>query len=109
MNDEMKKPVNDENEAQAQEPAAVEEVKPVEEPMPAEPVEEPQGVPIEEVNRRVAEAEARGYLRGRNEAVAERMNTPALWENPRRTEMEQECNPDPACGFLSKIRPSAWD
>ena len=63
----------------------------------------------DEVNRLVAEAEARGYLRGRNETAAESMHTPQLWENPRRTVMEQECEPDPASGFLSKLRPGVWD
>lgn len=64
---------------------------------------------MDQVNRLVAEAEARGYLRGRNECAAREMNTPQLWENPRRTAMERECEPDPACEFLSKIRPGVWD
>lgn len=63
----------------------------------------------DEVNRLVAEAEARGYMRGRNETAAESVHTPRLWENTRRTAMEQECEPNPAAGFLSKIRPGVWD
>lgn len=63
----------------------------------------------EEANRMVAEAEARGYLRGKNENAALSMHSPRLWENPCRTAMEQECEPDPANGFLSKIRPGVWD
>lgn len=63
----------------------------------------------EEANRMVVEAEARGYLRGKNENAAMSLHTPRLWENPCRTAMEQECEPDPANGFLSKIRPGVWD
>lgn len=69
----------------------------------------PDVVERQEVNRLVAEAEARGYLRGRNEVAEISMNTPGLWENPRRTAMDRESEPDPTCGFLSKIRPGVWD
>lgn len=72
----------------------------------AEPVEM---VAKDEVNRLVAEAEARGYLRGKNENAAMSMSTPRLWENPCRTAMDQESLPDPSNGFLSKIRPGVWD
>lgn len=76
-------------------------------PEPAVPA--PDVVERREVNRLVAEAEARGYLRGRNELAEVSMNTPGLWENPRRTAMDRETDPDPAYGFLSKIRPGVWD
>lgn len=76
-------------------------------PEPAVPA--PDVVERQEVNRLVAEAEARGYLRGRNELAEISMNTPGLWENPRRTAMDRETDPDPAYGFLSKIRPGVWD
>lgn len=71
--------------------------------------EQPQGVPQAEVNRLVAEAEARGYLRGRNESAAESLDTPRLWENPRRTEMERECASGLADEFLARLRPGVWD
>lgn len=76
-------------------------------PEPSVPA--PDVVERQEVNRLVAEAEARGYLRGRNELAEISMNSPGLWENPRRTAMDRETDPDPACGFLSKIRPGVWD
>lgn len=76
-------------------------------PEPAVPA--PDVVERQEVNRLVAEAEARGYLRGRNELAEISMNSPGLWENPRRTAMDRETDPDPAYGFLSKIRPGVWD
>lgn len=79
-------------------------------PAAPEPVvSAPDVVERQEVNRLVAEAEARGYLRGRNELAEVSMNTPGLWENPRRTAMDRETDPDPAYGFLSKIRPGVWD
>ncbi len=70
---------------------------------------QPPGVPQAEVNRLVAEAEARGYLRGRNESAAESLDTPWLWENPRRTEMERECASGLADEFLARLRPGVWD
>jgi len=86
---------------ECQEPAAVSENTGTQEQSP--------GVPQAEVNRLVAEAEARGYLRGRNESVAESLDTPRLWENPRRTEMERECASGLADEFLARLRPGVWD
>lgn len=56
----------------------------------------------------IAEAEQRGYLRGRNEAASEMMERPAMW---------QPACPDSPAGrltsaadsFLSGLRPGVWD
>lgn len=57
----------------------------------------------------LAEAEQRGYLRGRNEAIEASMRTPALLENSRLTRARALEEPDPASLFLSRIRPGVWD
>jgi|GEM_PF-1577926 hypothetical protein len=114
----MKQENDDELTAVSQEvvePAYGEEI--VNDAEPATSVSEPptenetgaSGVPQEEVDRLVAEAEARGYARGRNEVLAAGMHTSQLWENSCRTAMEEAQKPDPAMNFLSKIRPSIWD
>lgn len=55
--------------------------------------------PDAEVEALIAEAEQRGYLRGRNEAAAEMMNRPGMWQptEPKVTT------------FLSGLRPGVWD
>ncbi|MCM1483833.1 MAG: hypothetical protein NC043_05820 [Muribaculaceae bacterium] len=65
--------------------------------------------PSADIASLLAEAEQRGYLRGLNERAAESMNTPRLWENPRRTEQEAAYGPDADYGFLANIRPGVWD
>lgn len=62
-----------------------------------------------DVERLVAEAEQRGYLRGRNEAAAESMNRTALLENVRLTEARALEAPDPTSLFLTRLRPDVWD
>ena len=50
------------------------------------------------------------YLRGRNDAIREIMNRPGLYESPveRSTGSKNEVDSLTA-GFLTRIRPSAWD
>lgn len=114
----MKQENDDELTAVSQEvvePACGEEIVNDAEPVPSNPGPSMEnetvvsGVPQEEVDRLVAEAEARGYAKGRNEMLAAGMHTPQLWENSCRTAMEEAQKPDPAMKFLSKIRPSIWD
>ncbi len=59
----------------------------------------------------IAEAEQRGYIRGRNERIAETMNLPAVLENPLRQHLSDSTPPDSGlvAEFLSDIRPSVWD
>ncbi len=65
----------------------------------------------------IAEAERRGYLRGRNEALAESLNRPAMMAEPgvgttEATAPATESQPltdDLSSAFLSRIRPSVWD
>lgn len=67
-----------------------------------------------DIDALIAEAEQRGYLRGRNEVIAENMQQPALWENLRRhahpQATEQPAQPDDLANtFLSRMRPGVWD
>lgn len=58
-----------------------------------------------EISRLIAEAEQRGYLRGRNEQIeATVMKQPDATCNPQRDSAD-DCYP----GFLSHIRPDFWD
>lgn len=52
------------------------------------------------LEQRLAEAERRGYLRGRNEALAERLERPALMVEP---------EPRREVDILADIRPSVWN
>ena len=69
------------------------------------------GVTEAEVAAMVAEAEARGYLRGRNEVISQMMREPPLFANqamreraPARSEES-----DASAEFLAHIRPQVWD
>ncbi len=68
-----------------------------------------------EIITMIAEAEHRGYLRGRNEAIAERMRSPALLQNPARMAADSpssgaNTDDDPYSSlFLSRLRPGVWD
>lgn len=53
----------------------------------------------------IAEAEQRGYLRGRNEAVAIEMQRPTQWENETKTPAMQ----DSESLILNNMRRSVWD
>lgn len=89
------------------EPEATEEAPaPSEAPESHESKETPEAPDIEAL---LAEAEQRGYLRGRNEAIEASMHTPALLENSRLTRARALEAPDPASLFLSRIRPGVWD
>ena len=89
------------------EPEATEEAPaPAEAPESHESKETPEAPDIEAL---LAEAEQRGYLRGRNEAIEASMHTPALLENSRLTRARALEAPDPASLFLSLIRPGVWD
>lgn len=113
------------------EPNPVEEVAPQAVPEPApesEPVEaplesptiEPQAEPTPEaitpddLARAVAEAEQRGYLRGRNESISQSMRRNGIWEQPHHSEDATQPAPSSADGdddpvLLRRIRPSIWD
>lgn len=112
-------------------PNPVEEVAPQAAPEPApepEPVEaplesptiEPQPEPASDaitpdaLARAVAEAEQRGYLRGRNESISQSMRRNGIWEQPHHSEDTPQPAPSSADGdddpvLLRRIRPSIWD
>lgn len=60
-----------------------------------------------EIQRLLAEAEQRGYMRGRNEAIENLMQAPALFEST--AAPAADSTPNPADGFLSGLRPGVWD
>lgn len=57
---------------------------------------------------RLAEAEQRGYLRGRNEAVHLAMERPAMWQVAG-SDLHAEPPTESDAAFLRHIRPSIWD
>lgn len=67
----------------------------------------------DDIGRMLAEAEQRGYLRGRNERAEAMINRPLLFENPRRSESEPEAartsGEGLTEGFLSGLRAGVWD
>lgn len=62
----------------------------------------------DEIERMIAEAEQRGYLRGRNEQIEELLMRPDSDSMP-----DEFCaldvNDDSCPGFLANIRPDFWD
>lgn len=70
-------------------------------PLPEEPAAA-RGVPVEEVERLVAEA----YRRGRNESIAELMARPGMFESAAAPAKDI---PSADSGFLANRRPSIWD
>ena len=56
----------------------------------------------------IAEAEERGYLRGRNEKIAMEMRSPSLWETMRELDEKPE-HEKPQPLILNHLRPSVWD
>ncbi|MBQ7041871.1 MAG: hypothetical protein IJN66_04095 [Muribaculaceae bacterium] len=56
----------------------------------------------------IAEAEERGYLRGRNEKIAMEMRSPSLWETMREPDDKPE-HEKPQPLILNHLRPSVWD
>lgn len=56
----------------------------------------------------LARAEQRGYLRGRNEAIAETRNEPGLWEIAGTRDAGTSPSRQPAT-ILNNLRPGIWD
>ena len=70
--------------------------------------------PMEDISAMIAEAEERGYLRGRNEVMEQMMQQPPLFSNQARINLQQERTTpydedDPVRDFLAHIRPQVWD
>ena len=64
--------------------------------------------PLPDIASLLAEAEERGYLRGRNEKIAMEMRSPSLWETMREPEHKSDREkPQPL--ILNHLRPSVWD
>lgn len=65
----------------------------------------------EEMERAVAEAEQRGYMRGRNETMSQPMRRNGIWEQPHRQEemVPVSEGADDDLVLLRQIRPSIWD
>lgn len=57
-----------------------------------------------DVDKLIAEAEQRGYMRGRNEAARNFINQPAMFE-----EVRAESKPVQSSPLLSSRRVSIWD
>lgn len=70
-----------------------------------------QRLEIVDVDRLVAEAEQRGYLRRCNEEAAARLNSPAMLENTslRNHEKPADESDSFAARFLSRIQRGVWD
>ncbi len=95
-----------------EEPAAVEVAPQCDPPdQPTEVAEEaPEVYDEERVRTLVAEAEQRGYLRGRNEKIEMELSRRGLFEQPDgREEAVGNADPRNPCDMLSYIRPSVWD
>lgn len=67
---------------------------------------QPEAKPVDKL---VEEAEQRGYLRGRNEALAGIYASPAVWEEPDSNISEPMLRPSPADSFLTGRRKGVWD
>lgn len=65
----------------------------------------------EQIGEMMAEAEERGYIRGRNERITALMMRPGLLENPLRPRESatRQSGSDLAEAFLSSLRPNVWD
>lgn len=76
-----------------------------------EPLPEPQAAqpaPDEsEIAAMIAEAEERGYLRGRNEAIENALSGPGLWQLA--TDEGEPVDSLPEVPILQALRPSVWD
>lgn len=78
--------------------AAPEPASPASAPAPESPAAtEPSGPTLAEMLR---QAEERGYLRGRNDAITEQLTAPTLLQEP---------PSQPTVTILGSIRPSVWD
>ncbi|MDE6278819.1 MAG: hypothetical protein K2M05_02495 [Paramuribaculum sp.] len=73
-----------------------------------EPKPEPKPEP-EPIEKLLEEAERKGYLRGRNEALAGIYNSPAVWEEPDNNIPDPSLRPSPADSFLTGRRKGVWE
>lgn len=81
---------------------------PVETETAAQPEETDQSTPPpSDLEAMLAEAEHRGYLRGRNEQITLAMQAPALWHEGPAMQPDSDAEPQPA--ILANMRPSIWD
>lgn len=76
--------------------------------------ESAESVSREELERAVAEAEQRGYRRGRNEMLSQPMRRNGIWEQPHRQDdafdvAAESDDADDDLVLLRRIRPSIWD
>ncbi len=88
-------------------------------PDPKDPkdLNDPTSTPAPSAEELIAEAEQRGYLRGRNEALAESLSRPAMMAEPgvgpeaasAPAAPSSPLTDDLSSSFLSHIRPSVWD
>lgn len=98
--------------AQTSQPAVSEEADPRQEaPQSAPDATEPPETTEADIEARIAEAETRGYLRGRNESIAELMREPAVFERQHApgTPPSQENREDSQPMILNNPRVSIWD
>lgn len=77
-------------------------------------LESAESVSREELERAVAEAEQRGYRRGRNEMLSQPMRRNGIWEQPHRQDdapavAAEGDDADDDLVLLRRIRPSIWD
>lgn len=98
--------------AQTSQPDMPEETDPEDDALqPAPEATEPPETTEADIEARIAEAETRGYLRGRNESIAELMREPAVFERqhapgiPPLPENREDSQPM----ILNNPRVSIWD
>lgn len=98
--------------AQTSQPDVPEETDPEDDaPQSAPEATEPPETTEADIEARIAEAETRGYLRGRNESIAELMREPAVFERqhapgiPPLPENREDSQPM----ILNNPRVSIWD
>lgn len=98
--------------AQTSQPDMPEETDPEDDALqPAPEATEPPETTEADIEARIAEAETRGYLRGRNESIAELMREPAVFERQHApgTPPPQENREDSQPMILNNPRVSIWD
>ena len=98
--------------AQTSQPDVPEETDPEDDaPQSAPEATEPPETTEADIEARIAEAETRGYLRGRNESIAELMREPAVFERQHApgTTPPQENREDSQPMILNNPRVSIWD
>lgn len=98
--------------AQTSRPAEPEETDPEDDaPQSAPEATEPPETTEADIEARIAEAETRGYLRGRNESIAELMREPAVFERQHApgTPPPPENREDSQPMILNNPRVSIWD